>query len=49
MEGGKDKKDIPSENAGMSNDKGIIPRLKLMEFHQVTASKFVNLSQRIKR
>jgi len=39
-------KDNPSENAGMSNEKGLIPRLKLMEFYQVTASKFIT-TQRI--
>lgn len=36
----------PSENAGMSNEKGITPRLKLMVFIKVkvTASKFIILS-----
>ena len=35
----------PSENADMSNEKGISPRLKLMVFRfKVTASKFINLS-----
>ena len=41
-------KDNPSDNADMSNEKGGIrnifftPRLKLMEFYKVTASKFEN-------
>ena len=30
---------IPSDNADMSNDKGITPRLKLMVFWQLSASK----------
>ena len=37
-------KDIPSDNAGMSNEKGKSPRLKLMVFIKVTAPKLINLS-----
>ena len=31
----------PSDNADMSNEKGISPRLKLMVFYEVTAPKFI--------
>jgi hypothetical protein len=32
---------IPSDNADMSNDKGIAPRLKLMVLRLLSASKFI--------